>query len=516
MATPNVEKKSFLDRFLNGLEVAGNKLPDPVTLFFILCVVIMIISHFVAAAGVSVIHPSTHKVVPAVSLIETKNLQTILGKIVSNFQGFPPLGLVLAMMLGVGVAEKSGMLEAAIKHSIYKIPGSLVTLGIIFFGICGNAAGDAAFIVLPPLAATIYYALGRHPLAGMFLAFGSVAAGFAANVIVNMSDVLAASFTIPAAQVVFPDYQSSPAMNFYFLLASTFILTVVGYLVSVKIVEPRLGKFEPPPGMHVIDLSISDTSPAEIKGLKWAGIWTFIYVIAIAVLCIGDNAFLADPKTHSILTYTSPFMQGIIPILLVLFFIPGLVYGIVSGSIKSDRDVVRMMGDSLSGMGGYIVLAFMGAQFLAFFAMSNLGIIIAVKGAEFLQNAGLVGIGIIICFILLSGTVNLFIGSASAKWAIMAPVFVPMFMLIGYDPSLTQMAYRIGDSITNPISPLFPYFPILIAYAQKYMPKCGIGTIVANMMPYSIAFAIFWTILLIIFMVLNIPLGPNGAIYFKI
>ena len=508
-------KSTLLDRVLNKLEVAGNKLPDPVTLFFIFCIALIIISDLVASAGVTVIHPSTKKAVSAVSLLTKESLQRILGQVVNNFQGFPPLGLVLVVMLGVGVAEKTGLMETAMKHSVTRVPPYMVTLVILIAGICGNAAGDAGFIVLPPLAASIFLAIGRHPLAGMFVAYGSIASGFAANLLVNMSDVLAAGFTIPAAQVVDPKYMASPAMNYYFIFISTLLLAVTGLFINAKIVEPRLGKYIPLDD-SVGSFEIGTLTDEQVKGLKWAAISVTAFVLGIGALSIGANAFLADPVTKSILAWKAPLMQGIVPIVTGLFLIPGLAYGIVTKSIKSDKDVVTMMSQSMGGMGGYIVIAFIAAQFLAYFNWSNIGIIIAVKGAEFLQNAGFTGIGLIVGFIILSCIINIFVGSASAKWAIMAPVFVPMFLLVGYDPALTQMAYRIGDSITNSISPLFPYFPIIVAFAKKYDPKCGMGTIVANMMPYSVSFGIIWTVLLIIFIVFNIPLGPDGGIFYKI
>lgn len=507
-------KTSFFNKVLNLIESAGNKLPDPVTLFLLFCVLVVIISDIVANAGVSVVHPSTKKVVTAISLLSKENLQKILGQIVGNFQGFPPLGLVLVVMLGVGVAEKSGLMETAMKHFVTRVPSSLVTMMVMLAGICANAAGDAGFIVLPPLAAVVFLSIGRHPLAGIFVAYGGVAAGFAANFMVNMSDILAAGFTIPAAQVIDPQYVSSPAMNYYFICVSTLILAITGVLVNSRIVEPRLGVYS---GIAATgNNQIEKLSSAQEKGLRWAGISFVLYVLVIAALSVGTNAFMADPQTKSILAWKAPLMQGIVPLITGMFLIPGLVYGIITKSIKSDKDVVSMMGQSMSTMGGYIVLAFMASQFLAYFNWSNMGIIISVKGAEFLKDAGFTGIGLIVGFIFISSAINLFVGSASAKWAIMAPVFVPMFLLIGYDPALTQMAYRIGDSITNPISPLFPYFPIIVAFAKQYEPKCGMGTIIANMIPFSVSFAIVWTVLLVLFILFNLPLGPDGGIYYQL
>lgn len=502
----------FYEKVLLGIEKAGNKLPDPVTLFLIFSGLVIILSGIVANAGVSVIHPSTGKTITAVNLMTVEGMQKLLTSIVSNFQGFPPLGLVLVVMLGVGVAEKSGLMEVAMKHSVTKVPISLVTAMIIFAGICANAAGDAGFIVLPPLAAVLYLAIGRNPLAGLFVAYASVAAGFSANILITMLDVLIASFTIPAAQVVDPQYQGTPAMNIYFIVVSTFILMFVGVYVNNKVIEPRLGKYHSSDVAH----DVQEVSELQVKGLKWAVISVVLYLLVIVALCVGPKPFFADAASGSLLHWKAPLMMGIVPLIALMFLIPGIVYGLVTGSIKSDKDIVKMMGKSLSEMGPYIVLAFVAAQFLAYFNWSNMGLIIAVKGAEFLKNIGFTGYGLMLGFIVICSIINMFVGSASAKWAIMAPVFVPMFMLIGYDPSVTQMAFRIGDSITNPISPLFPYFPIIIAFARQYDEKIGMGTIIANMVPFSVAFGMVWTVLLVIFMLFNIPLGPECSIHYMI
>ncbi|MCY6483134.1 AbgT family transporter [Clostridium aestuarii] len=505
-------KNSRFERFLNRVEIIGNKMADPVTLFFYLCIIVLILSWICASAKVAVVHPLTKETVPAVSLLTKANLQKILMNLVNNFEGFPPLGLVLVIMIGVGVAEKSGMMQAAMEHTIAKAPKRMITAIIILAGILANGAGDAGFIVLPPLAAIVFLGIGRHPLVGMFAAFAGVSGGFAANFIVNMSDVLAASFTIPAAQMMDANYRGTPAMNYYFIIVSTIFLLIAGVYVTEKIVAPRLGEYT---GV-VEQEERKELSPQEVKALKYAGLSLVILIIVIIGLSIGKEAFLKDSKTYSLLAYKSPLMQGIVPILTVVFLIPGYIYGKMTGSIKSDKDAIGMMGKSMSDMGPYIVLAFMAAQFLAFFKWSNLGVIMSVKGAEFLKNIGATGPVLIIGFIILAGVINLFVGSASAKWAIMAPIFVPMFLILGYDPALTQAAYRIGDSITNCISPLFPYFPILVAFAKKYDKKAGLGTMISNMLPYSIVFFVCWAILLVIFIVFNIPLGPGGGIYYTI
>jgi aminobenzoyl-glutamate transport protein len=310
---PASKSNSFFNKLLNFVEAAGNKLPDPVTLFLIFCVLVILISDVVANAGVSVVHPSTKKVVTAVSLLTKANLQKILGQIVGNFQSFPPLGLVLVVMLGVGVAEKTGLMETTMKHFVTKVPAGFVTFMVMLAGLCANAAGDAGFIVLPPLAAVVFLAIGRHPLAGIFVAYGGVAAGFAANLMVNMSDVLAAGFTIPAAQVIDPKYVSSPAMNYYFIFASTLLLAGTGVLVNAKIVEPRLGVYT---GTAATGSNgLEKLTDVQSKGLKWAGISCLLYVAVIAALSVGDKAFMADPATKSILAWKAPLMQGIVPLI---------------------------------------------------------------------------------------------------------------------------------------------------------------------------------------------------------
>ncbi|WP_053955515.1 AbgT family transporter [Inediibacterium massiliense] len=516
MKAEQVKKKkrfeTILEKALSFIEKAGNKLPDPITLFVIFCGLILLISYIGAKMGISVVHPSTKETIQVVNLITKDGLRQIVGGIVGNFQSFPPLGLVLVVMIGAGVAEKSGLMKAVLENSVTKVPKNFMTAMIVLVGILANAVGDAGFIVLPPLAAIIFLGTGRHPLVGLFAAYAGVSGGFAANLMINMSDVLAASFTIPAAQMIDSSYQGTPAMNLYFIAVSTIFLVGVGVWVTEKIVEPRFPKYEGENlGEHTKNLS-----EIEKKGLKYAGWSVMILILVIIGLCIGKDAFMQDPKSGSILAYESTLMQGIIPIVTFVFLIPGLIYGKITGTIKTDKDATAMMGSAMSDMGPYIVLAFVASQFLAYFKWSNVGIVLSIKGAEFLKDAGMTGYGLIIGFIFISCLINIFVGSASAKWAIMAPVFVPMFLLLGYDPALTQMAYRIGDSITNTISPLFPYFPILLAFINKYDKNAGMGTVIANMIPYSIAFGVLWTILLIVFMVFHIPLGPNAGIYYML
>ena len=506
-ANEGIKKEGFFSKFLNKIEVLGNKLPDPVTIFLGLCIIVLITSSIVASKDVSVIHPGTKETVEVVNLLSKEQLQNILASIVSNFQGFAPLGLVLVVMIGAGMCDKVGLMEAAIKGCASKISGKSVTLVVMIIGMLANLASDAGTILLPPLAAIAFLGVGRHPLIGLFAGYAAVTLGFSANIMISVVDVLVASFTIPAAQMMDPTYSGNATMNLYFMMASTVVLAILGTIVTEKFIAPRFGEYT---GNATLDVD-SKLTDEQKKGLKLAGISILVYVAIIGLLSIGGtNSFLGDPETGDLLSNNAPFMKGMVPIMSLLFFIPGVVYGKVTGIIKNDKDIVTLMGKSMSDMGSYIILAFAASQFLQLFSTSNLGIVLSVKGAEFLKNANISGVPLIIGFILLSCVINLFIGSASAKWAIMAPIFVPMFMMLGYSPALTQMAYRIGDGITNPISPLFAYFPVVLAFAKKYDKNAGMGTIMSNMIPYSLSFLIVWSILLAAFMVLGLPLGPGA------
>lgn len=506
MVTQSVKKDSFFTKMLNGVEKIGNKLPDPVTIFLVLCGIVLITSYIVGSKGVTVTHPGTGETITAINLLTREQLQILLGSIVSNFQGFAPLGLVLVTMIGAGVCDKSGLMVATIKASTSKIPAKHVTLVVMTIGMLANIASDAGTILFPPLAAMVYLGVGRHPLIGLFSGYAAVCLGFAANIMISVNDILAASFTIPAAQMMDPTFDANATMNLTFMIASTFVLIALATIVTEKVIAPRFGKYE---GNAELDVDGSLTD-AEKKGLKMAGISLLIYIaILVGFSVIGERPFLADPETGEILSNQAPLMKGMVPIIAMAFFIPGLVYGRITGKIKKDKDVVKLMAESMSDMGNYIILAFVASQFLQLFTNSKLGLILAVKGGDLLKSAGIQGPVLLIAFILLACLINMFIGSASAKWAILAPIFVPMFMTVGYNPALTQMAYRIGDCITNPLSPLFPYFPIILAFTKKYDEEAGMGTVIANMIPYSAAFLVVWTLLLIVFMLFNIPLGPG-------
>lgn len=504
------KKAGLFQRSLNSIEYIGNKLPHPVTLFIILAFIVLIISAIVSSTGVSVEHPGDpEQQITAKNLLNKEGIVYIFTSMVDNFINFAPLGVVLVTMLGIGFAERTGLISAGLRAFVLALPKSLITAGLVFAGIMSSVATDAGYVVLPPLGAVLFAAIGRHPLAGLAAAFAGVSGGFSANLVPTALEPLLGEMTIAAAAIENEAYAETMniLMNYYFTVVSVFLLTLVGTLVTEKVVEPRLGEYT---GSHKEEAT--GLSKIEKKGLVSAGISLLISIAAAAFLIIPENAPLRGEDGAIIM---SPFMDSLVPIILILFFIPGAVYGAVTKSVKNDKDIANHLSGSMSSMGMFIVLSFAAGQFVAYFNESNLGMLIGVYGAEFLRDISLTGIPLILAFIIIAGIINLFIGSATAKWAMMAPIFVPIMMKLGYSPELTQMAYRIADSSTNIISPLMTYFALIIAYAQKYDKNMGIGTLISTMFPYSIFFFLFWTVMLVIWMLLGIDLGPGSPIQYN-
>lgn len=508
----NKQKKSFMNKFLDFIEVGGNKLPHPVTLFFMFCVLIVIISGIFSKMGASVTYTAldrktleiSEQTLTVKSLLSAEGLRYMFDSMVKNFTGFAPLGTVLVALLGIGVCEGSGLMSAALRKVVMSTPKKAITAVVVLAGVMSNIASDAGYVVLVPLGALIFLSFGRHPLAGLAAAFAGVSGGFSANLLLSTTDPLLSGLTTEAAKLMRPDYFVNPASNYYFMFVSTFVITILGTIITEKLVEPRLGKYEG----DVVNTHEGDLTDLEKKGLRAAGLSLVVYLAVMAFLTIPANAILRVDGTLK--AFTS---HGLVPALMIFFLIPGLVYGKVAQTIKSDKDAVAMMGKAMSTMGGYLVLVFISAQFVAYFNYTNLGTFIAVKGAAGLEAIGFTGLPLILGFILVSAFINLFMGSASAKWAIMAPVFVPMLMQLGYSPEFTQVAYRIGDSTTNIISPLMSYFAMIVAFAQQYDKKAGMGTIISLMLPYSIAFLIGWSLLLVVWFIGNLPIGPEAFIH---
>lgn len=505
MPNNNNEKKGVL----NSLERLGNRLPHPIYIFMIMALIVVIISAL--AAGTKMIHPGTGNEEVVKSLISREGIIWILDNVVKNFTKFPPLGMVLVMMIGLGLAEEAGLLRTLLRKVIVGAPKTLVTFIIVFAGIMGNIAGSATFVVIPPLGGLIFKTLKRHPIAGIAAGFSGVAAGLSANLLITPTDILSAGITEKAAQIINPEILVHPAVNWYFMIASTIVLSLVGVFVTERIVEPRLGAYD---AQYAGDADYADEeglmliTADERKGLKNAGIISLLYFILIALLVIPRNGLLREPVTGTIVP--SPFISSMIPILLVWFILAALAYGIGAKSIRNSNDVVKYMTDAMKSFAGFIVLCFFAAQFVEFFAYTNLGLLLAVNGAGFLKSSGFVGIPLAIVFIIFVSLINFLIGSSSAKWALLAPIFVPMFMQVGFSPAYTQAAYRIADSVTNCISPLEPFLPFIIICAQRFDKRSGLGTVISTMIPYALVYLAAWTLLLVLWSLLNIPLGPGA------
>lgn len=500
-------KKSRFARVLDTIEVVGNRLPHPATLFLMMAVLVALLSWWASAMGLQATHPATGEVIAVRNLLSADGIRWIYTNVESNFVNFPPLGLVLVIMIGIGVAEGSGLFTVLVRQLVLGAPPKLITAAIITAGIFSHLASEVGYVILIPLGAMIFHALGRHPMAGFAAAFAGVSAGFGSNFLIGSVDPILAGLSTSAAQIINPAMNINPMVNYYFMVASAIMVIVVGTWITEKIVEPRLGKYTG----NERALEIEQITPLERKGLRWAGIGTLIFIALMAWTIIPENGLFRDPVTGGILK--SPFFSGIIVGLLLLFFVPGLIYGIIVHTIKNDKDVVKHMSNSMMGMGSYIVLVFFAAQFIYWFNYSNLGLVVAIDGAEFLSHIGYTGIPLILTFLVLSAFLNMFMGSASAKWAIMAPVFVPMFMILGYHPGFTQAAFRIGDSVTNVITPMMSYFALIVTYAQRYDEKNGIGTIISLMIPYTVLFMLAWAVLITLWMLLGIPVGIDGPIH---
>ncbi|RRD65986.1 AbgT family transporter [Fretibacterium sp. OH1220_COT-178] len=495
---------------LGAIEVLGNKLPHPVYIFLILALTVVVISNF--TAGIKFLHPGTGKEEVLKSLATPDGFRWILKNLVSNFTRFPPLGMVLVMMIGLGLAEETGLLRALLRKAIVGAPKTLVTFIVIFSGVMGNIAGSATFVVIPPLGGLVFKALKRHPLAGIAAGFAGVAAGLSANLLITPTDVLCAGITEKAAQILNASFTVHPAVNWFFMFLATLLLSTLGVFVTEKIVEPRLGTYVSNDGDPLTeeDSALMEVTDLERKGLRNAGIATLLYFIAIASLVVPPGGILRDPKLGTIVP--SPLLSSMIAILFFWFVLVALAYGITAKTIRNSDDVVKHMSESMKGFAGFIVLCFFAAQFVEFFAYTNLGLFLAVEGADYLQSSGFIGVPLIVAFIILVSLINFLIGSASAKWAILAPIFVPMFMKLGFSPFLTQAAFRVADSVTNCISPLEPFMPFIIICAQRYDKRAGLGTVISIMIPYAIVFLISWILLLIGFYVLNLPLGPGAPV----
>ncbi len=505
---------SAMDKFLNGIERVGNKIPDPALLFFWGLVLVWVLSAVLSQFDFGLVHPVTQQSVEIKNLLTGESMASFLANMVKNFTGFAPLGIVLVAMLGVGVAEASGFINTGLKKMLNVTPVKFLTPMLILVAIVSHTAADAGYVLVIPLGGIIFHAAGRHPLAGIAVAFAGVSGGFSANFIPSGIDPLLAGFTQEAARIMDPDYIVNPLANIIFTGLSSFVIVAIGWYITDKIIEPRLAKTaiyddaEEAPDM-------GSFTELESKAFSRAG-WAMVAGIALLVaVLIPETSPLRSPSGE-IAAFNAPVMQSIVPLIFILFVIPGIIYGKVAGTFKESQDVIKAMSTTMAGMAGFMVMVFFIAQFLVAFTQSNIGTLLALSGAKLLQEMNLPGQITIIGMILLTASVNLLVGSASAKWALIGPIMVPMLMAVGISPELTQAAYRVGDSVSNIISPMMVFFPLVVVYMQRYVKSSGIGTLASMMMPYSIAMLVGWTIFLLVYWAIGIPLGVQAPYTYTI
>jgi aminobenzoyl-glutamate transport protein len=518
------EVPSRITRFLRVVEWLGNALPHPVTLFALFALSVVLFSGLLGAIGLAVEDPrpegaagrAADGMIRVVSLLNADGVRRIVLNLVTNFTSFVPLGTVLVAMLGVGVAERSGLLTAVIRAMVLKAKARTVTVTIVLAGVLSNTASEMGYVVLVPLAAMVFYSLGRHPLAGLAAAFAGVSGGYSANLLLGTVDPLLAGITQEAARLIEPGYMVDASANWFFMIASTFLVVIVGSWITLRVVEPALGPYDASQARFAADDEhrLDALSPVEKRALRIAGVAAVLMAGLIALMVVPEGAVLRNPETGEIAN--SPFLRGIVALIFIFFLVPGIAYGAVVGTMRSDRDVINAMAGAMSTLGLYMVLVFFAAQFVAFFSWTNLGAVTAVAGAGFLKAIGLTGPLVFVFFILICACVNLMLGSASAQWAVTAPIFVPMLMLLGYSPEVVQAAYRIGDSTTNIITPMMSYFGLIMAFAARYVPKAGIGTLISMMLPYSAALLVCWTAFFFLWVfVLGLPVGPAAPTYYS-
>lgn len=523
-SSPAADKQEGMGGFLGWIERSGNKLPDPVFLFFWLIFILIAISVAAELAGLTAAHPTEIdeatgelRVITATSLLSADNIRKLWVEMPTTFTHFHPLGYVLVVMLGAGVAERAGLFGTAMRAGVRDAPKALLTPIVVFVGMMGNLAADAAYVVLIPLAGIIFHAAGRHPIAGIAAAFAGVSGGFSANLLPGQLDALLFGITEASVETVFGDFTANIAGNWYFIAAMTFVFLPVIWYVTDKMIEPRLGQFNPALASATDAGEESDRplSDGEKKGLKYAG-FAILFVVGLWLyFTLGPGTPLIDEEANPEAQMT-PFYQSLVAAFFLLFLLAGWAYGKGAGTIGDHRDLVKMMAGAMEDLAYYLVLAFAAAHFVAMFAWSNLGLILAVHGADFLGSTNMPAWALLASIIVVSALLNLFIGSASAKWALIAPVMVPMLMLLGITPEMATAAYRVGDGATNIITPLMVYFPLILIFCQRWNRDFGLGSLAATMLPFSIGLLVSGLALTIGWVMLDLPLGPGAEVFMEI
>ncbi|RYM51096.1 p-aminobenzoyl-glutamate transporter [Serratia proteamaculans] len=489
-------------RVFYWVERIGNKIPNPFLLFVYLIVVLMLATALFSWLGVAVKSPATGELIKVNNLMSVAGMQWIFPNIIHNFSSFAPLGAILALVIGAGLAEKVGLLQALMYKMASRVSARYASYLVLFIAFFSHISSDAALVVMPPLGALMFLAVGRNPIAGLLAAIAGVASGFTANLLIVTTDVLLSGISTEATKAVDAAVHVSVIDNWYFMATSVVVLTFAGALLTDKFIEPHLPKWQ-----GSAEDKIETLTPLQNRGLMMSGIAALVFIAIIAALVVPEAAPLRDPKTGSVIP--SPFIKGIVPIIILFFFTVGITYGVVTKQIKRPDDIPNHLIEPMKSMAGFIVMVFPLSQFVAFFNWSNMGKFMAIGLTDMLEAAGMSGAPAFLGLMFLSAFLCMFIASGSAIWSILAPIFVPMFMLLGFHPAFAQMIFRIADSSVLPLAPMSPFLPLFLGFLQRYRKDAQLGTYYVLILPYPLVFFAVWILLLLAWYALGLPIGPG-------
>jgi aminobenzoyl-glutamate transport protein len=484
------------------IERIGNKVPNPFLLFVYLIVVLMVSTALLSWFGVAVRNPASGKMVEVKNLLSVAGIQWILPNIIKNFSGFAPLGSILALMIGAGLAERTGLLQAMMNKMASFVSARYASYMVLFIAFFSHISSDAALVVMPPLGALMFIAVGRHPVAGLLAAIAGVASGFTANLLIVTTDVLLSGISSEAAKAVSDTVHVSVVDNWFFMASSVIVLTIAGGLLTDKFIEPRL-----PAWQGNSEEKLASLTPLQNRGLLMSGLSALVFIGLVALMVVPEGAMLRDPASGSVIP--SPFIKGIVPLIILFFFVVAITYGVSTKQIKRPDDVPALLIEPMKNMAGFIVMVFPLAQFVAMFNWSNMGTFMAVGLTDVLEQLAMTGAPAFIGLMFLSAFLCMFIASGSAIWSILAPIFVPMFMLLGFHPAFAQMIFRIADSAVLPLSPMSPFLPLFLGFLQRYRKDAQLGTYYTLIMPYPLVFFAVWILLLLAWYALGLPIGPG-------
>ena len=503
------QQRPRLVRILDRVEVLGNRLPDPAVLFLLLLIAVWVFSALLAQFSYTHIDPRTGSSLVIHNLTTPDQFTHFLSRMVPTFVGFHPLGVVLLAMLGIGVADYTGFIRTGLKALMNVTSRAIVTPMLLLIAIISHSAVDAGYVLVIPLGAVIFQAAGRHPLAGIAAAFAGVSGGFSANFVPSALDPLLQGITQAGAQIIDPDIVLNPLNNWFFTSASTLLIVGLGWYLTDRIIEPRLSGTTLDGDLAEVP-ALEPLTRDERRGLLASLAVMGLALLALFVSALPEGSAWRSPEGQ-LTAGSAPLMRSIVPLIFLIFLLPGIVFGYAAKTVSGHRDIIAGMTQAMNGLAYYLVMAFFASLFIAEFGRSNLGALLALEGAALLKAAALPAFITVAGAIVITGVVNLFIGSASAKWALLAPILVPMLMQLGISPDLTQAAYRVGDSSTNIITPLMPYFPLVVVFCQRYVKDSGIGTVLSMMLPYAVTFLVVWTLFLLAYWAAGLPLGLQAS-----